>query len=87
MGRCTANTTAPVTSSIYTQSGFIRSDMFVITRLTAEHHMTPPAAPTAAAAIVEAVPATLAPACPDLLVDYLFEVFDEGDVKPVNGSR
>lgn len=45
---------------------------------------------TPAAAVEEAVrqlPAPLAAACPELLVDYLLEVFDEADGRPLPAGR
>jgi hypothetical protein len=51
--------------------------------------LLPPPIPTTAA-VAEAVrllPAPLAPACPELLVDYLLEVFEEGDGRALATAR
>jgi hypothetical protein len=43
----------------------------------------PAAPPAAVAEAVRLLPAPLATTCPELLVDYLLEVFDGGDARPV----
>jgi hypothetical protein len=43
--------------------------------------------PPAVRATVRLLPAALAPACPELLVDFLLEVFEEADARVVDTSR
>jgi hypothetical protein len=48
---------------------------------------TSPHVNTAVADAVKLLPAPLAPACPELLVEYLVGVFEDGDARPAGAAR